>query len=236
MIRSDLVQVIREFTGTIINPFDLDELLHRLMAHATAVVETAGAGIMLADEGGDLNFVAASEERIVEAEQRQARLESGACFEAFTTNNVVVAEDLGVEERWPDYRRHVMSLGLRSVVGVPMNAFGETIGVINFYREDATSWSEADIGAAEIITAMGAGYILNANQLRAQHVLGEQLRSAIESRDVIGQAKGILMAKANVDADAAFDLLRTRSQERNQKLRELAQQIADEHESRTARG
>lgn len=231
MIHDELVTVIREFTGTIINPFDLDELLHRLMHHATQVVDAAGAGIMLAGDEGDLDFVAASQERVVEAERAQARLRSGACFQAYSTNEIVVAADLESEERWPTYARHVAALGLRSVIGVPMNAYGQTIGVINFYREEHGDWSGEDVSAAEIITAMGAGYILNANQLRAQHTLSQQLRTAIESRDVIGQAKGILMARANVDGDAAFQILREQSQRSNQKLKDLARKLVDEHGS-----
>jgi GAF domain-containing protein len=236
MIREELVQVVREFTGTIINPFDLDELLHRLMRHATQLVEATGAGVMLASDGDELDFVAASEERVVEAEEAQAHLRSGACFEAFSTNRIVVAEDLGADERWPEYAQHVVKLGLRSVLGVPMNAFGQTIGVINLYRDQPSTWSEEDVGAAEIVTAMGAGYLLNANQLRAQHTLSEQLHAAVGSRDVIGQAKGLLMALANVDADGAFDLLRKRSQQGNVKLREVAQQVIDEHAGRSGQG
>ena len=236
MFRSDLVQVIREFTGTIINPFDLDELLYRLMDHATEVVDVAGAGVMLADDDGELGFVAASQEQVVEAEQHQARLQTGACFHAYMVNDIVVVEDLAAERRWPDYARHVLDLGLRSVLGVPMNAFGQTIGVINFYRSHASSWSEEDVGVAEIITAMGAGYILNANQLRAQHAFGEQLRSAVDSRDLIGQAKGILMVRDNVDADAALALLRRRADEQGLTLRELSRKLVTEHENQAADG
>jgi GAF domain-containing protein len=236
LVRDDLIHVIREFTGTIINPFDLDELLHRLMQHATEVVGAAGAGVMLADLGGQLSFVAASDARVVDAEQRQAQLRSGACFEAYTVNAIVVAEDLGREDRWPDYARHVLDLGLRSVLGVPMNAFGRTVGVINVYREQPGPWSKEDVGAAEIITAMGAGYLTNANQLRQQHQLAEQLRGAIESRDVIGQAKGILMARNGVSADDAFDRLRRLSQQRNRKLREVAQGVIDDQHERGADG
>jgi GAF domain-containing protein len=234
MIHDDLIQVIREFTGSIINPYDLDELLHRLMRHATQVVDAAGAGIMLASEGSGLDFVAASDERVVEAEEHQAELETGACFEAYAINRLVVVEDLAQDDRWPEYSRRVTGLGLHSVLGIPMNAFGQTIGVINFYREPPSTWTDEDVNTAEIITAMGAGYILNANQLRAQHTLSEQLHAAIESRDVIGQAKGILMARGNIGADDAFELLRQRSQQHNQKLRQVAQRLIDEQVARHA--
>ncbi len=236
MVRDDLVGVIREFTGSIVNPFDLDELLHRLMGHATQVVDAAGAGIMLAGEEGDLGFVAASEQRVVEAEQHQAELEAGACFEAYATNRVVTVEDLGTDGRWPDYAQRVASLGLRSVLGAPMNAFGQTIGVINFYRETPSRWSPEDVDAAEIITSMGAGYVLSANHLRAQHTLSEQLHAAISSRDIIGQAKGVLMAREDVNADAAFQMLRQRARHEGRTLRDLAQEIVADHEVRASSG
>ena len=232
MVRDDLVGVIREFTRSIVNPFDLDELLHRLMGHATQVVEAAGAGVMLAGESGQLDFVAASEQRVVEAEQHQANLEAGACFEAYTTNRVVTVGDLGTDRRWPDYAERVSSLGLRAVLGVPMNAFGQTIGVINFYRETPSLWSDEDVDAAEIITSMGAGYVVSANRLRAQHDLSEQLHAAIRSRDVIGQAKGVLMAREGVNADTAFETLRERSHDQARSLRDLALEIVADHEVR----
>jgi GAF domain-containing protein len=229
VIQVDLMHAIREFTGTILNPFDLDELLHRLTEHATTVLRGAGAGIMLTDDGGHLRFVAASEDRVTEAELHQERVEDGACHEAYSTNTVVSSGDLTAEDRWPRYRQRTIDLGLRSVVGVPLNAFGRTIGVINIYRGEATRWTEDDLGAAEILAAMGAGYIVNANQLRAQHTLTEQLHGALSSRDVIGQAKGILMARAQIDRDEAFRLLRERSQQQNRKLREVAEEVVERH-------
>jgi GAF domain-containing protein len=230
-INEQLLDAIREFTGTILNPFDLDELLHRLTHHATAVVGAVGAGIMLTDQDGRLGFVAASEQLIIEAERHQDQVRQGACHEAHASNEVVVSDDLASESRWPDYTYRVLELGLQSVLGVPMNAHGQTIGVINVYRDHPSGWSADDIAAAEILAAMGAGYILNANQLRAQHALAEQLEAAIESRDVIGQAKGLLMAQTGVDADGAFELLRSMSQQQNRKLRDLAQTLVERRSS-----
>jgi GAF domain-containing protein len=117
-----------------------------------------------------------------------------------------------------------------------MNAFGQTIGVINIYRERPFDWTDDDVGAAQILASMGAGYILNANQLKAQHTLSEQLHAAVDSRDLIGQAKGIIMAQANIDGDAAFELLRDRSQAANRKLRDIAQEVVEQQTRTSGRG
>jgi len=198
------------------------------------VSDAVGAGIMLTDETGRLGFVAASEQLVVEAEQHQNLVREGACHEAHKTNEIVVVDDLTTETRWPEYCPRVLELGLRAVLGVPMNAHGQTIGVINIYREHPSEWSAKDIATAEIIAAMGAGYILNANQMRAQQALAEQLEAAIESRDVIGQAKGIIMVQADIDADGAFDLLRSMSQRQNRKLRDVAQTVVEQRRDAAA--
>jgi len=235
-INEQLLDAIREFTGAILNPFDLDELLHRLTRQATDAIDAVGAGIMLTADDGQLEFVAASEQLVVEAERHQHLVREGACHEAHASNRLVVVEDLVTETRWPEYRPRVIQLGLRAVLGVPMNAHGQTIGVINIYRDRPTRWSDEDIASAEILASMGAGYILNANHMRAQHTLAQQLQDAIASRDIIGQAKGILMAQLGLDADAAFDLLRTISQQQNLKLREVAQDLVERHsEARATR-
>lgn len=192
------------------------------------MIGAVGAGIMLTGEDGRLGFVAASEQMVVEAERHQHLVREGACHEAHATNEIVVVDDLATETRWPDYTPRVLGLGLRSVLGVPLNAHGRTIGVINIYRDHPTGWSADDIGSAEILASMGAGYILNANQLRAQHVLAEQLETAIESRDVIGQAKGLIMAQMGVDADGAFEFLRSMSQRQNRKLRDVAEMLIEQ--------
>lgn len=106
-----------------------------------------------------------------------------------------------------------------------MHAYGETIGVLNLYRRDPGPWSEADVEAAEIVTAMGAGYVLHANHLRAQHDLADQLETAIASRDLIGQAKGLLIARHGIDAGEAFAMLRAESQTSNLKLRDVAAKL-----------
>lgn len=227
MDREVLLEAMREFAGTILNPYDVSELLHRLAAQAAAVVDVFGVGIMLEDSSGELRFAAATSEPVVEAERRQQRAESGACFEAHDTNRIVAVDDFSTIQRWPEYRDHVLSLGLHAVLAVPMNAFGKTIGTINLYRAKPTRWTADEVEGAEILAALAGGYLVNANHLRSQSDLTEQLHAAIASRDLIGQAKGILMAHQGIDAEAAFDLLRKASQAQNRKLRDIARMVVE---------
>jgi GAF domain-containing protein len=223
---SALLEAVREFTTTILNPYDLHELLHRVLGHATTVTASQDAGIMLAGEHG-LGFASASDDTVVQVEVLQDRIEAGACQEAFTANQLVVVDDLAAIDRWPEYRQRALQLGLRSVIGVPLNACGHTIGVLNIYRHAPRSWSQSHIEAAEILAAMSAGYVLHATEMRAQHDLADQLQTALVSRDTIEQAKGILMARHNVGPDEAFDMLRKLSQPVNLKLRDVARHVVE---------
>jgi GAF domain-containing protein len=223
-----LLGAIREFAGAIVNPFDVDELLQRLTERTLEVVDASGCGIMLQDEEGQLAFAAASDDALVEVELHQERINEGACYDAFQRNELVVIEDVGAGgERWPGYRDRVLAAGLRAVIGIPMNAFGRTIGVMNIYRSSPGPWTSDDVEAAEILTAIGAGYLVHAHDLRAQHELTEHLQQAIASRDLIGQAKGIIMAREDVDGEEAFAILRTTSQRSNRKLREIARLVVE---------
>jgi AmiR/NasT family two-component response regulator len=84
-----------------------------------------------------------------------------------------------------------------------------------------------EIERAEVLTKMGAAYVLHANQLNATQQLAEQLKLAVNSRALIEQAKGILMAKHGIDAATAFDWLRKASMNSNLKLRDIAREVTE---------
>ena len=226
-----LLDAVHEFTQTILNPFDREDLLDRLMDRVTATLKAAGAGIMLEDRDGELEFAAASNSTARQVERLQDRAGTGACHEAFHTNQLVVVADLRDDDRWPPYTRRAVDLGLLSVIGVPLRAWGRTIGVLNVYRDRAGEWTDEDVEACEILGAMGAAYILNATQLLAQHEVAENLQSALVSRGIIERAKGILMERKGIDAEAAFKTLRQASMDSNRKLRDIAQEIVSRPEN-----
>jgi GAF domain-containing protein len=223
-----LLAAIREFTTSIVNPYDQQDLLHQVTNHAVELTGSQGAGIMLAGaEEGHIAYAAASDARVEQVEVTQDETSSGPCYEAYLTQQVTTVEDLERTDRWPEYQQRALELGFRSVAGIPMHAWGQTIGVLNVYRDAPGPWSPEDVETLEIVTAMGAGYVLHADRIRAQHDLATQLQTALASRDLIGQAKGVLMARHDVDAETAFEMLRRTSQQTNVKLREVAQRLVE---------
>jgi GAF domain-containing protein len=222
------LEVFTNFALALAQTFDRDELLQRLLESVNELVDDASSGIMLATRSGDLEFAAASDESVVDIELHQARVKEGACYAAFQDDEVVAIPDVSAWEAWPEYRRRVLASGKRAVVGVPMHAFGETIGVINVYRSSPGKWHESELVTARAAAAIAATAIVHTTGHQQQTALRQQLESAIESRDLIGQAKGILMARYGIDSDAAFDQLRERSQRANRKLRHIAEEVVDE--------
>jgi GAF domain-containing protein len=216
-------EIIREFASTIITPFDLPDFLHRLTVSSLGALEVEGCGIMVRKADGELGFAAASSEAVVRVEQHQAVVNEGPCFEAFERNEPVMVRDIETEDAdWPGYRARMLEAGFHAVLGLPMNAFGRTIGVMNLYRNEPGSWCLTTLENAQAVTAICAGTLVYANQLRSHQEVTRNLERAIESRDLIGQAKGILMAKHEIDAEAAFELLRDASQRSNRPVREIA--------------
>ncbi|MCC5948622.1 MAG: GAF and ANTAR domain-containing protein [Nitriliruptoraceae bacterium] len=222
------LEVFAKFAMALAQPYDRDELLQLLLESVNELIEDASSGIMLASGAGDLEFVAASEQGVVEIELHQERVQEGACYEAYRTDTLVAVDDMRTWDAWPDYRQRVLDSGKHAVLGVPMHAFGDKIGVINIYRTTPGPWSEAEVTAAQATAGIAAAAIVHSTDQEEQDQLRHNLELAIESRDTIGQAKGILMEKHGLDSDAAFTQLRERSQHANRKLHEIARQIVDE--------
>jgi GAF domain-containing protein len=231
-----ILAAARAFTQSLEDLGDLDQLLHELVTRATASLRAVGAGVMLEDSEGRLSFAAASGPIVEAVEQHQDDLQEGPCASAFGSGAAVVVHDLAGIPRWPRYRVRAHALGLRAVIGIPMTAHGRTIGVLNVYRSEAVPWTSEDVEACELFADMAAAYLLHAGEIAASRRLNDNLRQALASRGLIERAKGILMHRDGVDAEAAFDLLRRRSMASHRKLRDVAADVVAELEEARAAG
>jgi GAF domain-containing protein len=176
---------------------------------------------------GDRGFTAAhSGEMALAADELQYAKGYGPCLDAGRGNVILRVDDMRTETRWPDYAAKVQAEGVRSSLSVPLPYQGTSIGALNNYatEPDAFATPESVAAALEVAEAI-AVVVLNAD---AHAQLGEQahnMRLAMDSRAVIEQAKGVLMAQRHLDADQAFEVLREASQRYNRKLRDIAQGI-----------
>jgi len=171
--------------------------------------------------------VAASDEWSQTLDELQYREHEGPCLDAARTGLVFRVRDLASDSRWPTYAPHAAEHGARSMVSLPLTVEGKILGALNIYSREPDAFSSEAVSVAEIIAAHASLAMHVATALHQHRTLGEGLREAMSSRAVIEQAKGILMAQRKATAEAAFDLLREASQQRNVKLRLVAQEVVE---------
>ena len=230
----DLTEIMTRLAGVLFSEETLQSALDLTCRLArTTLPDAAGAGVTLGRNGK--NHTAAYTDEIVEqADAKQYELDEGPCLDAIRNNEVVIVNDVMTEERWPRWTPAAAELGLKSSVSAPLEVHGEAIGACKVYSKVQGSYDE---GHGEILGMFGeSSAIVLANMqgyLDAQD-LSEQLKVALISRDVIGQAKGILMEREGVDDEAAFAMLRQASQTQNIKLREIARSIVETTQGRAS--
>lgn len=134
--------------------------------------------------------------------------------------HTVLVDDMDHEPRWPEFAPKAAELGVKSMLIFRLYNTGNTLGALNLHSLHTQAFDETSISVGSTLATHAAIAVIAA-------VREEQFRAAVASRDVIGQAKGILMERFSVDADRAFALLRKLSQDRNQPLHEIARKLTD---------
>ena len=155
----------------------------------------------------------------------QYRSRRGPCLEAYQAGRIVREKISENADRWPEFSDLAAQAGVQSVLAVPLVANSHPLGALNLYSKSPGGYDEAAEETALLFSEQAAVACANAEVYWRTFTLTEHLREALESRDVIGQAKGILMARRNCTSDAAFEALRKASQHRNMKLRDIAEQV-----------
>jgi len=207
---------------------DLDSAI--LAVNKTSVMSVPGArsaGITLIDEEGQITTVGGTNGFAFTLDDIQRRTRQGPCLSAAWNQQSIVIDDVAAESRWPDYRDAALQeTPVRSVLSLKLFSEGSSLSALNFYAESPGVFDDESV---ELAVVFAAHTTVAWNILRRE----DQFHSALASRDVIGQAKGILMERFDIDAYEAFELLRRLSQESNMRLVEIAQRLViSEHPPR----
>ncbi len=201
---------------------DIDSVLRDVNAVTVDAVPGAhGAGLSLVDDDRRVTTLGATTEYALLLDGIQNEYGEGPCLSAAWNNETILIDDLRTETRWPRYQRSALDhTPVRSVLSVTLHNDGTRLAALNLY---ASSSGVFDTESIEQALIYAAHTTVTWNLLRRQ----QQFRSALASRDVIGQAKGILMERFGIDAVRAFELLRRLSQESNTKLVDIAHRVID---------
>jgi transcriptional regulator with GAF, ATPase, and Fis domain len=203
---------------------DTDAVLGELTHSAADYVPGAQyAGITIAGRDGKVRTAAATGQYPVVLDEIQQRVEDGPCLAAAWEQHVIRIDDMETEQRWAPYCRAALAeTPIRSVVAFQLYADNHTMGALNFYSEAPGAFDDDAVEAGLIIATHAA---LVWSLMRRD----EQFRSALASRDLIGQAKGMLMERYRIDADQAFEVLKKLSQCSNTPLIGVAREIVTAH-------
>ncbi len=222
-------ELLKELSRVVLAERTLEDVLSQITAVATRGIPGAEATSITLVRN-DKAFTAAYDgEMALAADELQYQQGHGPCMDAGRGGVVLRIDDMHTEERWPDYVARVrVSTPVRSSLSVPLPYQGSVIGALNIYSGEVAAFARPESLAAGLDTAETiAVAVANAD---AHWRLGEQARNmrlAMDSRAVIEQAKGVLMAQRHVTAEQAFEILRDASQRYNRKLREIAEGIVE---------
>jgi GAF domain-containing protein len=183
------------------------------------------AGIFMMD-GGQVTTPVSTDPVVIELDGLQHRAGEGPCLDAVAMGSPFYADDLSEDGRWPSFGPAATELGVRSLYGVPL-LFNGTPGALNLYARYPNAFGVIDRGKAVLLAAMADLALSSAQTHEVEERRNTSLHAALATREVIGQAQGILMERERISSDEAFDVLRRASQHLNVKLRDVAQDLVD---------
>ena len=216
----ELAQTFADVARVLVAEDDVEATLKKITTLAVETIDGCHhAGVSLV-QGRKISTPAASDDVPVQVDAIQYETDQGPCLDAIREHETFRIDDLGAEDRWPKFsKRAAEETGVASMLSFRLFAEEDTLGALNLYSKQRGAFDDEALAVGSVFATHAAVALAG-----AQH--DEHLQNALQTRDVIGQAKGILMAQQDVSADEAFDILRRASQRMNIKLRELAERVA----------
>jgi transcriptional regulator with GAF, ATPase, and Fis domain len=206
------------------------EALQRIADIALEAVPAAAiVGMSMLGEDGRPTTAVYTDAESPAIDEAQYRDEKGPCLDAWRHNTVLSVPSVAdVSDAYPGFAAACLQHGVHSTLSLPMRAGAVAVGALNMYARVPDGFSSDDAALAGDVAAAGAAVLVNVSAYWTAFDLSAQLQEAMDSRAVIEQAKGMLMAASpDLTADAAFDMLRQVSQRENLKLRQVARRIVE---------
>jgi transcriptional regulator with GAF, ATPase, and Fis domain len=232
MSEQQLAEAFVEMADTLVDDFDVVDFLHRVTVRCAEVLAVSAAGVLLTDQRGALRVVAASTEQTRLLELLQSQTDQGPCPECFHTGRAVAVADLSsAASRWPRFVAQARQSGFASVHALPMRLRSTVIGALNLFGTRPGALADDTVRLGQAMADVATIGLLQARAIHDRETLAEQLQTALNSRVVIEQAKGVIAERRHLDMDASFTLLRGTARTSNRRLSELARAVVDGTES-----
>lgn len=212
--------------NSLVDDFDLVDLLSGLTADCARLLEIASAGVLLADRQGVLQVLAASSEATRNLELFQLQRDQGPCLDCYHAGAPVGVADLAEHaDRWPQFVEAAGAAGFASVHAVPLRLQDHVLGALGLFGTHVGDLPEEDLRLAQALGHVGSVAIVQGNAVADRAAIAEQLQGALDSRVVLEQAKGVVAQLGGMDMDQAFEALRGYARDHNERLAELARAV-----------
>lgn len=214
-----LARTMVQLADTLVDDFDVVELLTNLAHQCVTLLDVSAAGLTLLGVEGDQRTLAASNETTEMLELLELQTNEGPSFDCFRMGLPVVCEDLAqARARWERFAPEAVRAGFRSVHAVPMRHRGTVIGALLLFCDVPGVLGPEERSTAQALADMATIGVLHHQALAEAKLLNDQLQRALDSRVVIEQAKGIIADRLGIDVEDAFARLRTHARAHRQRL------------------
>lgn len=206
-------------------PGSIPATLQRIVDVAEVVIDGCdAAGIFVVEDGRPIT-AAASSPFVTLLHGLQIESGEGPCLDASHEAATVYAADLAVERRWPTFAPLAVDAGVRSILAYVLSP--DRSSALNLYAREPAAFGPSDRAQGVLFATLARLALDSAEERAADERRTEEFRDGLRSRELIGQAQGILMEREHISADEAFDVLRRASQRLNVKLRTVAQTLVE---------
>lgn len=223
-----LVEVFVELADTLVDDYDVIDFLHTLTEAAVELLDAQAAGLMLADQRGNVQVVASSSEESRILELFELQHDQGPCLDSYRQGVQVTNVDADLaERRWPGFGAAVKVSKFTSVHALPLRLRTETVGAMNIFLARPGELSVEDIALGQGLADIATIGLLQERAVKEQNILAEQLQGALNSRVLVEQAKGIFAERHGVEVAQAFVTMRAHARSTRQPLLAVANQVID---------
>jgi transcriptional regulator with GAF, ATPase, and Fis domain len=211
---------LAELAGALVGGAAVEDVLTKVATASVALVPGADLAKISVIDNGELRSVATTSDLTALLDRIQRKFGQGPCLDAISAQKAVRCDDLRSDGRWPRFAQSAAAAGVRSVLSCPADIPGATAATLSLFGLQPEAFAMGSDAIGAMLASHAAIALINEEQER-------RFKAALATRDVIGQAKGMIMGRFDVDASRAFAMLTAISQQTNTPVRDLAGQIVD---------
>jgi GAF domain-containing protein len=201
--------------------------LQQITDAAKQLFTADGAGLMMVDAEGQLRWASASDQTAQTLEDGQERLAQGPCAVAFSQRLPAAITNIHTDPDWGEFAQVLLAQGVCAALSVPVELDGGVIGTLDVYVGQPRDWDPSEVAALQAYAGLVASLLSAAVTAQVKGRLADQLQAALEHRWLIEQAKGVLMGREQLDAQAAFERLRGAARSSTRRLADVAKDVTE---------